>query len=216
MTYKAAVFDLDGTLINSLSDLTDSGNEVLEKYGRPKETEDAFRYFVGNGSKKLIERILPDLDNDGIEKALAEYKEIYAKRLLNKTKPYDGITEMLEELKKRGIKIGVCTNKHMSAAEKILGKLFSEGTFDAYVGGRQGVPHKPDPANVFYVLEKLGVKPEETVYLGDTSVDMETAHNTGALAVGVTWGFRPEKELIESGAEILISHPMELFEKVRF
>ena len=216
MTYKAAVFDLDGTLINSLEDLADSGNEVLKKYGKPAQPVDAFRYFVGNGSKKLIERILPDMDEAGVEKALAEYKEIYAKNLLHKTKPYGGIVEMLGELKKRGIKIGVCTNKHMSAAEELLGHLFAEGTFDAYVGGRAGVPHKPDPANVFYVLEKLGVKPEETVYLGDTSVDMETAHNTGALAVGVTWGFRPKKELIESGAEILLDSPMELFEKVKF
>ena len=135
--------------------------------------------------------------------------------MLLRTEPYDEVVEMRGELKKRGMKIGVVTNKHMSAAEMILGKLFSEGTFDAYVGGRQGVPNKPDPANVFYVLDKLGGKPEETIYLGDTSVDMETAHNTGALAIGVTWGFRPEKELIESGAEILLNHPMELFEKIK-
>lgn len=215
MTYKAAVFDLDGTLVNSLNDLADSGNELLKNYGKSAQPVEAFCYFVGNGSKKLVERILPELDEAGVEKALAEYKEIYARHMLLKTKPYDEIVEMLGELKKRGMKIGVVTNKHMSAAEMILGKLFSEGTFDAYVGGRQGVPNKPDPANVFYVLDKLGVKPEETIYLGDTSVDMETAHNTGALAIGVTWGFRPEKELIESGAEILLNHPMELFEKIK-
>lgn len=216
MAYRAAVFDLDGTLLNTLSDLADSGNELLASYGMPPHPEPAFRYFVGNGSRKLMKRILPGKSAEEIDEALVRYKAIYEKRLTAKTKPYAGIIEMLSELKARGVRMAVCTNKHISAAEALIRKYFPAGIFDAYEGDRPGVPRKPDPAHVNIVLEKMNVRPEETVYLGDSGVDMQTAVNAKALPVGVLWGFREKDELLENGAKILLSQPSELLEKVDF
>ncbi|MBR5908934.1 MAG: HAD family hydrolase [Schwartzia sp.] len=216
MAYRAAVFDLDGTLLNTLSDLADSGNELLASYGMPSHPESAFRYFVGNGSRKLMERILPGKSAEEIDEALVRYKAIYEKRLTAKTKPYAGIAETLSELKARGVRMAVCTNKHISAAEALIRKYFPADIFDAYEGDRPGVPRKPDPAHVNIVLEKMNVRPEETVYLGDSGVDMQTAVNAKALPIGVLWGFREKDELLENGAKILLSQPSELLEKVDF
>ena len=216
MAYRAAVFDLDGTLLNTLADLADSGNELLASYGMAPHPEPAFRYFVGNGSRKLMERILPGKSPEQIDEALARYKAIYEKHLTAKTTPYAGISETLSALKARGVRMAVCTNKHISAAEALIRKYFPADTFDTFEGDRPGVPRKPDPAHVRIVLEKMGVMPEETVYLGDSGVDMQTAVNAGALPVGVLWGFREKDELMENGVQILLSKPSELLEKVDF
>ncbi len=216
MVYRAAVFDLDGTLLNTLADLADSGNELLASYGMAPHPEPAFRYFVGNGSRKLMERILPGKSPEQIDEALGRYKAIYEKHLTAKTTPYEGISETLSALKVRGVRMAVCTNKHISAAEALIRKYFPADTFDTFEGDRPGVPRKPDPAHVRIVLEKMGVRPEETVYLGDSGVDMQTAVNAGALPVGVLWGFREKDELMENGAQILLSKPSELLEKVDF
>lgn len=216
MVYRAAVFDLDGTLLNTLADLADSGNELLASYGMAPHPEPAFRYFVGNGSRKLMERILPGKSPEQIDEALARYKAIYEKHLTAKTTPYAGISETLSALKARGVRMAVCTNKHISAAEALIRKYFPADTFDTFEGDRPGVPRKPDPAHVRIVLEKMGIRPEETVYLGDSGVDMQTAVNAGALPVGVLWGFREKDELMENGAQILLSKPSELLEKVDF
>ena len=216
MKYRAAVFDLDGTLLNTLADLTDSGNELLASYGLPPHTEQEYRYFVGNGSRKLMERILPGEPPQRIDEALSRYKAIYERRLTAKSKPYDGILNMLAALRKRGVKLAVCTNKHISAAEALIQTCFPTNLFDAFEGDKPGVPRKPDPAHVRILLDKLGVASEETVYLGDSGVDMQTARNTGTLSVGVLWGFREKDELLENGAEVLLSHPSELMEKVEF
>lgn len=216
MAYRAAVFDLDGTLLNTLADLADSGNELLASYGMAPHPEPAFRYFVGNGSRKLMERILPGKSPEQIDEALGRYKAIYEKHLTAKTTPYEGIAETLSALKARGVRMAVCTNKHISAAEALIRKYFPADTFDAFEGDRSGVPRKPDPAHVRIVLEKMGVRPEETVYLGDSGVDMQTAVNAGTLPVGVLWGFREKDELMENGAQILLSKPSELLEKVDF
>ena len=216
MDYRAAIFDLDGTLLNSLADLADSGNELLASYGMPPHPEDAYRYFVGNGSRKLMERILPKFSPKQIDEALARYKSIYEKHLTAKTTPYTGITEMLSALKSRDVRLAVCTNKHISAAETLLRKYFPPHLFDAFDGDRPGVPRKPDPAHVHFLLEKLDVLPEETAYLGDSGVDMQTAVNAGALPIGVLWGFRSKDELTGNGAKILLSHPSELMETVNF
>ena len=216
MAYRAAVFDLDGTLLNTLADLADSGNELLASYDMAPHPEPAFRYFVGNGSRKLMERILPGKSPEQIDEALGRYKAIYEKHLTAKTTPYAGISETLSALKARGVRMAVCTNKHISAAEALIRKYFPADTFDTFEGDRPGVPRKPDPAHVRIVLEKMGVRPEETVYLGDSGVDMQTAVNAGALPVGVLWGFREKDELMENGAQILLSKPSELLEKVDF
>lgn len=216
MRYRAVVFDLDGTLADSLDDLAASGNELLASYDKPPHSSDEYRYLVGNGSRTLIERLLPEAEESVVEEALAKYKEIYARSLLRQTKPYPGILELLAELQKRQIPMAVCTNKHPSAADTVIRALFPANMFAAYVGDRPGAPRKPDPANLLYVLEKLGVPPEETAYLGDTSVDMQTAVRAGALPVGVLWGFRDKAELLASGAQVLLAHPKDLLTKVNF
>lgn len=219
MQYKAVIFDLDGTLVDSLDDLADSVNLMLEGYGFPTHDVEAYRYFVGNGSKKLMERTLPKdraASAEFVEEALAKYKEIYKERLLEKTRPYKGVRELLTELKNRRIPLAVCTNKHNEAALTIVKILFEPNTFDEVLGDRIGHPKKPDPTAPLEIAAALGVKPEEVAYLGDTSVDMETAVRAGFLPVGVLWGFRPEKELVESGAEVLLKTPLDLLEKVDF
>ena len=215
-TYRAAIFDLDGTLLDTLEDLADSGNDLLATYGKPPHSVQEYRHLVGNGWRKLMERILPDALPEQIDEALVRYKAIYEKCLTGKTKPYDGIPEALSALRAKGVRLAVCTNKHISAAEVLLQKFFSAGLFDAVEGDRSGVPRKPDPAHVNILLEKLDVPPEETVYLGDSGVDMQTATNAHVLPIGVLWGFRDKDELLENGAKILLSNPMELLDKVDF
>ena len=219
MNYKAAVFDLDGTLVNSLDDLADSANATLRAHSFPMHEVEAYRYFVGDGTRKLMERILPQehaADTTFVEQFMSKYKDRYARNLLQKTKPYDGIMEMLEELRRRGIPMAVCTNKHQSAAEMIVKTLFPHRIFQEIIGDQEGLPRKPDPQKVLRIMRNFGVTGEQTAYFGDTDVDMDTARNAGAFAVGVLWGFRPEEELVAHGAYILLSHPMELFEKVTF
>ena len=196
MQYKAVIFDLDGTLVDSLADLSDSVNLMLESYGFPTHEVEKYRYFVGNGSKKLMERTLPRDKAESaefVEEALVKYKAIYKERLLEKTRPYNGVLELLAELKSRGIPLAVCTNKHNDAALAIVKILFAPGTFEEVLGDRPGFPKKPNPATPLEIASHLGVKPDEVAYLGDTSVDMETAVHAGFLPVGVLWGFRPEE-----------------------
>lgn len=219
MQYKAVIFDLDGTLVDSLADLSDSVNLMLESYGFPTHEMEKYRYFVGNGSKKLMERTLPRdkaASAEFVEEALVKYKAIYKERLLEKTRPYNGVRELLAELKNRGIPLAVCTNKHNDAALTIVKILFAPGTFEEVLGDRPGFPKKPNPATPLEIASHLGVKPDEVAYLGDTSVDMETAVHAGFLPVGVLWGFRPEEELVKSGAKVLLKAPLELLEKVEF
>ena len=219
MQYKAVIFDLDGTLVDSLADLSDSVNLMLESYGFPTHEMEQYRYFVGNGSKKLMERTLPRdkaASAEFVEEALVKYKAIYKERLLEKTRPYNGVRELLAELKSRGIPLAVCTNKHNDEALSIVKILFAPGTFEEVLGDRPGFPKKPNPATPLEIASHLGVKPDEVAYLGDTSVDMETAVHAGFLPVGVLWGFRPEEELVKSGAKVLLKAPLELLEKVEF
>ena len=219
MNYKAAIFDLDGTLVNSLDDLADSANATLRAHSFPVHEVEAYRYFVGDGTRKLMERILPQehaADTTFVEQFMSKYKDRYARNLLQKTKPYDGIMEMLEELRRRSIPMAVCTNKHQSAAEMIVKTLFPHRIFQEIIGDQEGLPRKPDPQKVLRIMRNFGVTGEQTAYFGDTDVDMDTARNAKAFAVGVLWGFRPEEELVAHGAYILLSHPMELFEKVTF
>lgn len=219
MRYKAAIFDLDGTLVNSLNDLADSVNAVLRVYGFPIHDLENYRYFVGDGSRKLIERVLPQgraEDTAFVDDFMAAYKEYYAAHLLDQTRPYDGVMDMLNGLRRRGIPMAVCTNKHQSAAEVIVEALFPSDTFCEVLGDQNGLPRKPNPHKVFHIMKNLGVRGVQTTYFGDTAVDMDTARNAGTYAVGVLWGFRPQEELVAHGADVLLTYPMELFEKVTF
>lgn len=219
MQYKAAIFDLDGTLIDSLADLADSANAMLASYGFATHNVDAYRYFVGDGSRKLMERCLPAekaADSDFVDEALARYTAIYAEHTQDKTCLYDGIAEMLAKLKKLNIPMGICTNKHQSAADEIVKAMFPDDYFKTVMGDKTGLPRKPDPKKVLMMAKDYGVVQQEVAYFGDTSVDMETAVNAGFLPIGVLWGFRPKEELLATGAKVLLAHPQELFEKVEF
>ena len=219
MKYRIAMFDLDGTLVDSLADLADSANAMLVSYGFPVHSVDAYRYFVGNGARKLVERCLPPEqagDTDFVAEALERYNRCYGERMLQKIRPYDGILSMLEALRGMGVPLSICTNKQQFAADAIVAHIFPGGMFREIVGDREGMPRKPDPTKALRIAGNLGARPEEVAYLGDSSTDMETARNAGFLPVGVTWGFRSREELSESGAGVLLDHPMELFEKVVF
>ncbi|MDO4203295.1 MAG: HAD-IIIA family hydrolase [Selenomonadaceae bacterium] len=212
--HKLIVFDLDGTLINSLPDISAAANKMLAVYGRPAHSVEEYKYFVGNGSKKLVERILPDFSPEQQDEALDIYKDIYQNNLVVNTASYPGISDLLKALKAEGIKIAVCTNKHFSAVHEILGKVFPDIEFDAVAGERAGIPKKPDPANVKNIMSELGLDKAHTVYVGDSDVDMETGCRAGVMTIGVLWGYRPLENMIQNGGRIFISNPMSLLEIV--
>lgn len=216
MNYKGVIFDLDGTLVNSLTDLANSVNTVLTEYNLPTYDIESYKYRVGNGIRKLVERSLPEDKQDLLEPALARFKEIYAKHNLDHTAPYEGIVELLKSLQQQNIKIGVCTNKHDEAAKEIICIIFGENIFDEIIGDKQGLKRKPDPGKVLMIAKHWQLKPEEIAYLGDSDVDMQTAQNANMLAVGVLWGFRDAEELQKNGADILLKNPLELLTKVDF
>ena len=220
MIYRAAIFDMDGTLVNTIEDLADSVNEMLEHFNLPTKTVDEVRLAVGNGAMKLMERtaLLGDkaTDEKFLIEALNFYDGCYKRRLTNKTKPYDGIIEFLAELNAKKIPLGICTNKQHFAAVEIAEKILSPIKFDAVIGDERGKPKKPDPTNALAIAKKFNVKPAEVAYFGDTSVDVQTAINAGFFPVGVTWGFRPESELVESGAKLIVHHPSEILNLIEF
>jgi len=210
---KAVIFDLDGTLLNTLDDLADSTNYALSKFGYPTRTIDEVRQFVGNGVAKLIERAIPEgKNNPNFEKCLAIFKENYAQNMYNKTAPYNGIIEMLSNLKSKGIKIAVVSNKFDLAVKELCKKYF-EGFIDFAAGENeaQGIKKKPAPDTVISVLNEFNFAPEDAVYVGDSDVDIMTAKNSKMPCISVTWGFRDEKFLLENGATILINAPSEIY-----
>ena len=209
---KIIVFDLDGTLLNSLEDLADSANWVLEQHGFSTHPVDAYRYFVGDGVRKLIERILPQEERTEarIEQCRQEFVAYYKVHMEDKTSVYEGITELLVELKNRGLKIAVATNKVHIAVKPLMEKYFPEIRFDSMIGQREGVPVKPAPQIMFDILRETGCEPSEALHVGDTATDMQLAHNAGVTPVGVLWGYRPLKELQEAGAKFIIEKPEEL------
>lgn len=218
MRYGAVIFDLDGTLINSIDDLADSCNEMLTAYDLPRHTPEEYKYFVGDGVAKLVARALPEkeaADTAFYEKALAKFRQIYNGRVLNKTRTYSGVRETLNKLMEKEIPMAVCTNKPMDAAKAIINILFEPGTFKVVIGDRPGHPRKPDPTTVLEITQELGVEPEKVVYLGDSGVDMQTAVNAGFLPVGALWGFRTRDELLTNGAQLLLDKPTDLLFKVK-
>ena len=210
---KAVIFDLDGTLLNTLDDLADSTNYALSRFGYPTRTIEEVRQFVGNGVAKLIERAIPEGNNNpNFEKCLAIFKENYAQNMYNKTAPYNGIIEMLSNLKSKGIKIAVVSNKFDLAVKELCKKYF-EGFIDFAAGENeaQGIKKKPAPDTVISVLNEFNFASEDAVYVGDSDVDIMTAKNSKMPCISVTWGFRDEKFLLENGATILINAPSEIY-----
>ena len=213
--YRGAIFDMDGTLVDTLADLYDSVNEMLAHYNLPLRTLDEVRQFVGNGARKLMIRSLP-ADCDFVDDALAYYNDCYARNCTNKVKPYAGIMEFLAALEAKKIPLGICTNKQHFAAIEIAEKILAPIKFSYVSGDEPGQPRQPNPTRALAAAEKFSAAPEDVAYFGDTAVDMETAKNAGFLPIGVTWGFRPKSELVNSGAKIIVDHPQEILERINF
>lgn len=212
---KAVIFDLDGTLLNTIDDLGNSANYMLKKLGYPTFSIEEYKYKVGNGMRKLIERSMPSdhQRDEEIENALDIFMEHYEKHKTDNTAPYKDIPQLLEKLREKGIKTAVVTNKADVAAKPLINGIFPN-LFDEVTGQKEDVPTKPNPTVVFNTMKELDVRPEECIFVGDSSVDMQTAKNSGAFALGVLWGFRKADELLENGADKLISSPLELLELI--
>lgn len=214
MKYEAVIFDLDGTLVDTLDDLTDSVNFALSSFGFLMRSREEVRSFVGNGVRKLVYLSVPEgTDEETSEKCLGVFKEHYKNNSRNKTKPYDGIIELLEKLCESDVKTAVVTNKMQSAAKDIV-EFFFGNKISLAVGQLDGVAQKPNPDGVLLVLEKLGIKKEKAVYVGDSEVDCITARNAGVDCIGVTWGFRSAETLKESGAGIIVDEPLQILQEI--
>jgi phosphoglycolate phosphatase len=210
---QAVLFDLDGTLLDTLEDLADAANAVLSTLGYPSHPVAAYRYFVGDGVETLMRRALPPAaasDGEILRRAIRLQRSEYADRLFAKTRPYPGVLELLAELKQLGILMAILSNKPDPAVDEVVRHYFPEVRFTVVRGVRPGVPVKPDPGSALQVAGEMGIPPADFLYLGDTNTDMRTAIGAGMLPVGALWGFRTEEELLESGAAKLIARPGEL------
>ena len=214
---KLAIFDLDGTLLNTIEDLGYAANHALQAHGYPTHSIASYPFFVGNGVRRLIERVLPEdaRTEATIDRLLITFKEYYNDHNTDYTKPYEGIPELLILLSSRGVAIAVASNKYQAATEKLISHFFPTLSFIAVEGQKEGVPVKPDPSIVFEILAKAKTPKADTIYIGDSGVDMETARRACVDSVGVTWGFRPEKELVENHADTIVNSPGDI-EKLVF
>jgi len=212
MLYKAVIFDLDGTLLDTLEDLAHSMNNVLKRFGYPPHPIEAYRYHVGDGAAILTNRVLPDTHRNGetVNKLLAAYLEEYANHWNVYTRPYSGIPGLLRELNYRGIQLAVLSNKPDQFTRRCVSAYFEEIEFACVVGDRPGKKRKPDPEGALEVAHTLNVLPPECLYVGDTAPDLQPAVAAGMKPVGVTWGFRTRDELVQNGAEIILEQPSEL------
>ena len=216
LMYKAVIFDLDGTLVNSLEDLAISTNYALNFYGFPTHETEKYKYFVGDGMLKLIERVLPEENRDEItiKKVFECFFNYYGEHYLDKTAAYEGIHNVLNQLKQDGIKIAVVSNKADKMAKIVVDKIFGD-MFDFVVGKREGYPTKPDPKLTLEVIDILGVTPKECAFVGDSGMDMAAAKNSGCLAVGVLWGFREAEELKQNGSDYILENTSSIIELIR-
>lgn len=213
---KLVIFDLDGTLLNTIEDLGNAANYALSLNGYPTHSLASYPFFVGNGVRNLIRKALPDdtRTDSIIESLLKDFKEYYNEHNTDCTKPYDGIEELLRNLQDNGVKIAVASNKYQQATEKIIAHYFGDIDFVAVYGQREGVNVKPDPSVVFSILSDAKVPKSEVLYVGDSGVDMETARRACVDSVGVTWGFRSEKELNEYHADMIVNKASDIFDIV--
>lgn len=194
---KLVIFDLDGTLLNTIADLANSTNYALKVLGYPIHEPDKYNFMVGNGINKLFERALPDGEKteENVLRVRQEFVPYYDQHNADKSRPYPGVTGLLETLQTAGMQLAVASNKYQAATEKLIAHYFPNIKFTAVFGQREGIPVKPDPIIVKEILQIAKVQEEETLYVGDSGVDMQTAINAGVTSCGVTWGFRPRTEL---------------------
>lgn len=212
MENAAVIFDLDGTLLDSLADIALAANRVLESRHLPTHELPAYRHFVGNGVDVLMERAMPpeQRDEESIASSSAQFRRVYAETWNFSTCPYAGIRDLLEVLTQRQIPLAILSNKPHPNTITCVNEFFDATTFSVVFGQRQNVPCKPDPAAALEIASQLGVVPARCLFVGDSNVDMQTAVNAGMAGIGVTWGFRSRAELLESGARLTIDHPLEL------
>jgi len=213
MKHLAILFDLDGTLLDTLEDLADSMNATLRSLGQPVHELDAYRLFVGDGVENLVRRALPDRarqDEKLVRDAVTAMRAEYGVRWHNKTRPYEGISELLPSARARGLKLAILSNKPHAATQRVVEHFFPAFPFEAVLGARPGVPIKPDAGAALGVARSLALSPSQFLYLGDTNTDMETAVSAGMYPVGVLWGFRQAEELKSAGAQVLVRHPRQV------
>ena len=216
---KACIFDLDGTLTNTLESMTYSVNLTLEEMGLSKITKDQCRLFVGNGARVLMEKSLKaagDTDASRIEEGMEIYGRIFDRNCTYHVTPYEGIPEMLKALKDKGIHLAVLSNKPDRQTVKVVKAIFGEELFDYAQGQKEGIRRKPEPDGVWYLMEQMHVSKEECLYIGDSEVDAATGRNAGLKTIGVLWGFRDRKTLETAGADDLIDRPDELLQLVYY
>ena len=214
---KACIFDLDGTLTNTLESMTYSVNLTLEEMGLSKITKDQCRLFVGNGARVLMEKSLKavgDTDASRIEEGMEIYGRIFDRNCTYHVTPYEGIPEMLKALKDKGIHLAVLSNKPDRQTVKVVKAIFGEELFDYAQGQKEGIRRKPEPDGVWYLMEQMHVSKEECLYIGDSEVDAATGRNAGLKTIGVLWGFRDRKTLETAGVDDLIDRPDELLQFV--
>lgn len=214
-TYKGIIFDLDGTLLDTIEDLKDSVNDVMKIYGWKEHDTKACKQMVGNGFRKLIQRALPEekqKDETFLDEAVEQFSKAYQKRYLNKTIPYEGILKLLEALEEKGIKIAVNSNKRGDYTSALVNKYFSQFPWTAVYGEREseGIPKKPDPSAALEIADLMKLPKEEVLYIGDSKTDMKTGQNAGMDTIGVSWGFRGRKELEENHASYVVDHPEDI------
>lgn len=211
MKFKGIIFDLDGTLVNSLEDIADAMNKVLQDLNYPTHGYEDYQYFIGSGLRNLVSKALPETNNDEtqIEHCYDLMVEVYRDNCTNHTKPYDGIVELLEELRTRDIKLGVFSNKADALTKEITMVLFPD-YFDPIVGLSTESLKKPNPIEALEISKSWDLEPEEVIFVGDSGIDMQTATNANMQAVGVLWGYRPIKELKANGAKLILNHPLDL------
>ncbi len=216
---KAVIFDLDGTLSDSIASMKYCGDRALAPFGYGPFPESAYKYFVGDGAANLVKRALVaagDTELVHFEEVFTLYKEYFAKDCMYQVKPYREIPELLAELKRKGLKIAVLSNKPHDQTIDVIETLFGRDYFDMIQGQKDGLPIKPDPSGVFVILKEFGLTADDILYLGDTATDMKTGKSAGAFTVGALWGFRDRKELEEGHADAIISHPLQLLDFVQF
>ena len=211
---KLVIFDLDGTLLNTITDLGKACNYALEKMGFATHPIQAYAYMVGNGVRNLMKKAQQDADEETVDTLLEHFTKYYNEHCLDTTKPYPGIPELLERLKENGVAVAVASNKYQEATDKIIKGCFPDVNFVAVEGQIEGRNRKPDPSILFSVLEKFPVPKRDVLYVGDSGVDIECAKRACVESVGVSWGFRSVGELRRANADYIVTHPAEILERL--
>ncbi len=212
LSFKAVIFDLDGTLLNTLTDIADSMNAILRSRGFPEHPVDQYKYFVGDGMETLVRRTIPEQyrNEKFINDCLSELKKEYSRRWNNKTIPYDGIEDLLTSLSEKNVPMAILTNKPHNFAVQTINCFLPRWEFPVILGAKPEIPKKPDPTGALLIADTLNIAPDKILYLGDTDTDMETATRAGMYPVGILWGFRNRDELLRAGAKELIQTPTEV------